>query len=110
MHAEATKIAKETKDANVIAAQVAAELERALPALQEAEAALNVLTKKDISELKVGVGLCGAELGGCEEVCLLAPDLTVLCHHQFGIYVLCMSANPCNPCCRPTPSPLCLLT
>lgn len=53
MHAEATKIAKETEDANIIAAQVAAELEKALPALQEAEAALNVLTKKDISELKV---------------------------------------------------------
>lgn len=30
------------------------ELERALPALREAEEALNVLTKKDISELKVG--------------------------------------------------------
>lgn len=29
------------------------ELERALPALREAEEALNVLTKKDISELKV---------------------------------------------------------
>lgn len=53
VHAEATKIAKETEDANTIAAQVAAELEKALPALQEAEAALNVLTKKDISELKV---------------------------------------------------------
>lgn len=53
VHAEATKIAKETEDANGIAAQVAVELEKALPALQEAEAALNVLTKKDISELKV---------------------------------------------------------
>jgi dynein heavy chain len=59
VHAEATKIAKETEDANIIAAQVAAELEKALPALQEAEAALNVLTKKDISELKVCCGVVG---------------------------------------------------
>jgi dynein heavy chain len=54
VQSEATKIAKETEDANFIAAQVTVELEKALPALQEAEAALNVLTKKDISELKVG--------------------------------------------------------
>lgn len=54
VQSDATKIAKETEDANFIAAQVAVELEKALPALQEAEAALNVLTKKDISELKVG--------------------------------------------------------
>jgi dynein heavy chain len=53
VNAEATKIAKETEEANIIANQVSAELEKALPALQEAEAALNVLTKKDISELKV---------------------------------------------------------
>ncbi|WIA13292.1 hypothetical protein OEZ85_006876 [Tetradesmus obliquus] len=52
VNAEATKIAKETEEANIIANQVSAELEKALPALQEAEAALNVLTKKDISELK----------------------------------------------------------
>ena len=33
-------------------------MDRALPALREAEEALNVLTKKDISELKVdGLGL-----------------------------------------------------
>ena len=64
VHAEATKIAKETEDANIIAAQVAAELEKALPALQEAEAALNVLTKKDISELKVR-GLPSCCCGPC---------------------------------------------
>jgi dynein heavy chain len=58
VNAEATKIAKETEDANIIAAQVAAELEKALPALQEAEAALNVLTKADISELKVSAADC----------------------------------------------------
>lgn len=56
VNAEATKIAKETEEANIIANQVSAELEKALPALQEAEAALNVLTKKDISELKVRSG------------------------------------------------------
>jgi dynein heavy chain len=55
VQAEAAKIAKETEDANTIAAQVSLELEKALPALREAEAALNVLTKKDISELKVRV-------------------------------------------------------
>lgn len=53
MNSEATKIAKETDEANAIATQVSAELDKALPALREAEAALNVLTKKDISELKV---------------------------------------------------------
>ncbi|KAF8058055.1 DHC10 [Scenedesmus sp. PABB004] len=52
VNAEATKIAKETEEANAIAQQVSAELDKALPALEEAEAALNVLTKKDISELK----------------------------------------------------------
>ncbi len=53
VNSEATKIAKETDEANAIATQVTAELDKALPALREAEAALNVLTKKDISELKV---------------------------------------------------------
>ncbi len=57
VNAEATKIARETEEANSIASQVSAELEKALPALQEAEAALHVLTKKDISELKVRVHL-----------------------------------------------------
>eukprot|EP00879_Flechtneria_rotunda_P005109 GHRR01005390.1.p1 GENE.GHRR01005390.1~~GHRR01005390.1.p1 ORF type:complete len:1589 (+),score=542.70 GHRR01005390.1:1679-6445(+) len=52
VNTEAIKIAKETEEANTIANQVSAELDKALPALQEAEAALNVLTKKDISELK----------------------------------------------------------
>jgi hypothetical protein len=62
VNAQATKIAKETEEANIIANQVSAELEKALPALQEAEAALNVLTKKDISELKVRSGAACALL------------------------------------------------
>ena len=68
MNAEATKIGKEAEEANAIAAQVQVELDKALPALQAAEEALNVLTKKDMSELKayakppalVEVTLCGA--------------------------------------------------
>ena len=52
VNAEAEKIGKEAADANEIARVVQAELDKALPALQAAEDALNVLTKKDISELK----------------------------------------------------------
>ena len=54
VNAEAQKIAKETEEANVIAAECQAGLYKALPALQAAEEALNVLTKKDMAELKVG--------------------------------------------------------
>lgn len=45
--------------------QVQAELDKVLPALQAAEEALNVLTKKDISELKVrhAPGLHGNGVG-----------------------------------------------
>jgi hypothetical protein len=57
VNAEAAKVGREAEEANTIATAVAAELERALPALQEAEAALNVITKKDISELKVAIPL-----------------------------------------------------
>ncbi|GIM07381.1 hypothetical protein Vretimale_11536 [Volvox reticuliferus] len=52
VNAEAQKIGKEAEEANAIAAQVQVELDKALPALREAEAALDVLTKKDMSELK----------------------------------------------------------
>ncbi len=52
MNAEALKIGKEADEANAIATQVQIELDKALPALQAAEDALNVLTKKDMSELK----------------------------------------------------------
>lgn len=52
MNAEAQKIGKEADEANAIATQVQSELDKALPALQAAEEALNVLTKKDISEMK----------------------------------------------------------
>ncbi|GMH41208.1 hypothetical protein BSKO_09118 [Bryopsis sp. KO-2023] len=67
VNAEAQKIGKEAEEANAIATQVQSELDKALPALQAAEDALNVLTKKDISEMKayakppalVEVTLCG---------------------------------------------------
>lgn len=52
MNAEAQKIGKEAEEATAIATQVQSELDKALPALMEAEAALDVLTKKDMSELK----------------------------------------------------------
>lgn len=54
VNAEAIKIGKEADEANAIAAECQAGLDKALPALQSAEEALNVLTKKDMSELKVG--------------------------------------------------------
>lgn len=54
MNAEATKIAKEAEEANIIAAECQAGLDKALPALEAANEALNVLTKKDMAELKVG--------------------------------------------------------
>eukprot|EP00854_Cymbomonas_tetramitiformis_P005380 gene5380-6528_t len=49
---EAARIEKEAEETNAIAKECQEGLDRALPALQEAEDALNVLTKKDISELK----------------------------------------------------------
>ena len=52
VNAEAIKIGKEAEEANAIAVQVQSELDKALPALQAAEEALNVLTKKDMAELK----------------------------------------------------------
>lgn len=67
VNAEATKIGREAEEANAIATQVQSELDKAMPALQAAEEALNVLTKKDFAELKayakpptlVEVTLCG---------------------------------------------------
>ena len=55
VNAEAIKIGKEADEANAIAAECQAGLDKALPALQSAEEALNVLTKKDMSELKVSL-------------------------------------------------------
>lgn len=52
MNTEAQRIAKEAEEADAIAKDCQAGLDQALPALQEAEDALNVLTKKDIAELK----------------------------------------------------------
>ena len=64
VNAEAIKIGKEADEANAIAAECQAGLDKALPALQSAEEALNVLTKKDMSELKVGTaGELGWQIG-----------------------------------------------
>ncbi|CAG9464381.1 unnamed protein product [Pedinophyceae sp. YPF-701] len=52
VNAEATKIGKEAEEADAIANECKLALDKALPALEEAEAALSVLDKKDISELK----------------------------------------------------------
>lgn len=54
VNAEAQRISREADQANAIAAECQAGLDKALPALAAAEEALNVLTKKDMSELKVG--------------------------------------------------------
>ena len=50
--AEAAKIGRDAEEANAIAAECQAGLDQAMPALNAAQAALNVLTKKDMSELK----------------------------------------------------------
>nr|PNR35709.1 hypothetical protein PHYPA_021559 [Physcomitrium patens] len=52
VNAEAAQIEKEAKACNIIAAECQVELDKAMPALMAAEAALNVLTKKDMSEVK----------------------------------------------------------
>jgi dynein heavy chain len=49
---EATAIEKESVLCNAIAADCQQDLDKAMPALNAAEAALNVLTKKDMSEVK----------------------------------------------------------
>ena len=50
--AEAERIEAEARKANIIAEECQLKLDEAMPALQAAEAALNVLTKKDLGELK----------------------------------------------------------
>ncbi|MEW5313998.1 MAG: hypothetical protein WDW38_005527 [Sanguina aurantia] len=52
VNAEAQKISKDAEEANAIAVQVQSELDKAIPALTAAEEALDVLTKKDMAELK----------------------------------------------------------
>ena len=49
---EAVRIMKEADLCNIIAADCQVELDKAMPALMAAESALNVLTKKDMSEVK----------------------------------------------------------
>ena len=52
VNAEAAKIAKEAGEAELIAKECQEGLDKAMPALNAATEALNVLTKKDVSELK----------------------------------------------------------
>eukprot|EP00899_Mesostigma_viride_P014884 jgi/Mesvir1/23397/Mv21091-RA.2 len=52
VNAEAQKIEKEAAECNAIADECQVELDKAMPALQAATDALNVLTKKDLSEVK----------------------------------------------------------
>jgi dynein heavy chain len=86
VNAEATKIAKEADEANAIAADCQAGLDKALPALQEAEDALKVLSKKDMSELKayakppplVELVLCGVMTA------LKRPPTWEECKKQLG--------------------------
>ena len=52
VNADAKKIGKEAAEADAIAAECKLALDEALPALAEAEEALRVLDKKDVSELK----------------------------------------------------------
>lgn len=67
------KIQKETAEADLVAAECQLALEQALPALVAAEEALNVLTKKDIAELKVRPKTCDTcVVMGC--VCACAWD------------------------------------
>lgn len=74
VNAEAVKIGKEADEANAIASECQAGLDKALPALQAAEDALNVLTKKDMSELKVSPGLACQ----CTPSFLLSAVLNIL--------------------------------
>jgi len=52
VNADAKKIQKETAEADAIAQECKVALDEALPALEDAEKALSVLDKKDVSELK----------------------------------------------------------
>lgn len=81
VNTEAEKIGKEAKEANDIATVVQHELDKALPALQAAEDALNVLTKKDISELKAYAkppALVEMTLAGAVLVCVMCREFWVL--------------------------------
>jgi hypothetical protein len=90
VNAEAIKIGKEAEEANAIASECQAGLDKALPALQAAEDALNVLTKKDMSELKVSpawlTGTCNCLLSG---TMLRHPSCTT------GIWILLLLRSIC---------------
>jgi len=49
---ESEKIEKESKEVNLVAEEAQRDLDKALPALQQAEAALELLDKQEIAEVK----------------------------------------------------------
>lgn len=94
VNAEAEKIGKEAAEADEIARVVQGELDKALPALQAAEDALNVLTKKDISELKAYAkppGLVEITLQGAMHVPLTTVCLSALYTVPSHATLLCCS-------------------
>lgn len=99
MNAEAIKIGKEAEEANAIASECQAGLDKALPALQAAEDALNVLTKKDMSELKVSparlTGTCNCLLLGTmlRHPCCPTRLWTLLLLHSICLHKPCVEAT-----------------
>ncbi len=84
VNAEAQRISREADQANAIAAECQAGLDKALPALAAAEEALNVLTKKDMSELKVRY-LCRQISGHADVVC----HENVSCKSLQQVWLMC---------------------
>lgn len=95
VNAEAEKIGREAAEANEISRLVHAELDRALPALRAAEEALNVLTKKDIAELKAYAkppGLVELTLQGAARV----PSVPFVLPNR-GVHTHAVTLHACKP-------------
>lgn len=101
VNAEAIKIGKEAEEANAIASECQAGLDKALPALQAAEDALNVLTKKDMSELKVCLlTQCHPYTGCPTRLTLSVSDTAGCCAPCMLCTVLQGGHTPHPTCCR----------